>query len=95
MAAIPVIFLVKELDDFIISVKRRRHILAGYQVNLRLILTARLNSDAGMLADKTAHRRRTAPGFTEDMPVAYYFVVPQLISATGKNYPGPDLLLPH
>lgn len=62
-------FLVKELDDFIISVKRRRFILAGYQVNLRLILTARLNPDAGILADKTAHRRRAASCFAEDMPV--------------------------
>ncbi|MGC0986550.1 hypothetical protein ACTUSZ_19080 [Pantoea eucalypti] len=57
MAVIPVMFLVKELDDFIISVKRRRLILAGNQLNLLLLHTVRLNSNAGMLADKTAHRR--------------------------------------
>jgi hypothetical protein len=39
MAAIPVMFLVKELDDLIICVKRRRLILAGNQLNPRLILT--------------------------------------------------------
>lgn len=69
MAAIPVMFLVKELDDFINCVKRRRLILAGNQLNLRLILAVRLNPDAGMLADKTAHRRRAAPGFAENIPV--------------------------
>ena len=51
MAAIPVMFLVKEPDDLIICVKRRRRILAGNQFNLRLILAVRLNPDAGMLAD--------------------------------------------
>lgn len=71
MPAIPVMFLIKELDDFIICVKPRRLILAGNQLNLRLIHTVRLNSDARMLADKTAHRRRTAPNFTEDMQVGY------------------------
>jgi len=71
MPAIAVMFLAKELDEFIICVKRRRLILPGNQLNLRLIHTVRLNSDAGMLADKTAHRRRAAPGFTEDMPVGY------------------------
>lgn len=64
-------FQIKELDDFIFCVKRRPLILAGNQLNLRLIHTVRLNSDAGMLADKTAYRRRAAPGFTEDMPVGY------------------------
>lgn len=57
MAAIPVMFLVKEFYDFNICVKRRRLILAGYQFILRLNLTVGLNSYAGMLADKTAHRR--------------------------------------
>lgn len=57
MPAIPVMFLVKELDDFIICVKRRRLILAGNQLNLLLIHTVRLNSDAGTLADRTAHQR--------------------------------------
>lgn len=53
--------LVKEFYDFIISVKRRRLILGGYQFNLRLILTVLLNPDAEMLADKTAHRRQRCP----------------------------------
>lgn len=69
MAAIQVMFLVKELDDLIICVKRRRLILAVNQLNLRLILAMRLNPGAGMFADKTAHRRRAAPGFAEGMPV--------------------------
>lgn len=43
MAAIPVMFLVKELDYLIICVKRRRLILAGNQLNFRLILAMRLN----------------------------------------------------
>jgi len=71
MPATPVMFLIKEFDDFIICVERRRLILSGNQLNLRLIHTVRLNSDAGMLADKIAHLRRAAPGFTEDMPVGY------------------------
>lgn len=61
--------LVKEFYDFIICLKRRRLILAGYQFNLRLILSVRLIPDAEMLADKTAHQRRAAPDFVEGMPV--------------------------
>lgn len=71
MTAIPVIFLVKEFYDFIICVKRHRLILAGYQFNLRLILTVRLNPDAEMLDDITAHRRRAAPCFAKGESIGY------------------------
>lgn len=48
MAAIPVMFLVKDFYDSVIRVKCRCLILSGYQFSLRLIRTVRLNPDAGM-----------------------------------------------
>lgn len=57
MAAIPVMFQVKEFYDCVVRVNYHLLILTGYRFNLRFILTVCLNPDAGMLADKTAHLR--------------------------------------
>lgn len=55
MAAIPVMFLVKEFYDTFICVKSPRFTLTGDQFNLRLILTVSINPYAETLSDETAH----------------------------------------